>query len=570
MREPNDTTLEALLASTLAERAARVPATVTLERVHARLEERQAARRRSSVRRPLALLGIAAAILLPLAVLIVAQRPSWPDPADAVTYQAIVRRSAGDAWHVVAIRGDGQERLIASVPRPEENGRRRSRMVLSPDGWLAMSGSTGWEFRDVRSPDQVIGPIAPFLPPMETGGIATSEEGRAWIDDSRFAVWNRAGDILRFDPGTGTVESSTLPGPPTEVIAWTADGASMISHGDWGRSILFRDQRYPADWRLHSLDGESVDVTLADLDLGWRSGTWWRADGSRVQLCDGSGGSGCPGLPNGAVIVESQDGILTTWYTDELAPADVVEAALGPAGVWLLLDRKNDGWQTVLAHLEAPGDLREVATWGTDTRGPVGGTITAIAPDGSLIAVSASGELLVDARSGRVTPLEGELLGLLPSSTVDGWPGASFRTPDPVASPPPPLPVPTMLPLDTIVAEQLTPADRELWRGEYLVAEGPGSSPSAMDIGPLEFDEGIGVFLACDGPSDVVVTAETADGPGTVAIGLSPIVSRCLDPRELAGGYMPSAAVSGPVQFRVTTKADTSWRLLIFDPGPGE
>jgi hypothetical protein len=127
-----------------------------------------------------------------------------------------------------------------------------------------------------------------------------------------------------------------------------------------------------------------------------------------------------------------------------------------------------------------------------------------------------------------------------------------------------------MLPLDTIVAEQLTPADRELWRGERPAIDAPGASPTTQEIPPIVFDEGVGVLLACDGPSDVVVTAETADGPGTVAIGLSPIVSRCLDPRELAGGYMPSAAVSGPVQFRVTTKADTSWRLLIFDPAPGE
>lgn len=570
MREPDVMSFEALLASTLAERAAHVPATVTLERVHARLEERRNARRRRSARRPLALLGLAAAVLLPLAALVVAQRPTDPNPADVGAYQAIVRRGEGDDWLVVAVRSDGQERRIASVPRPEENGRRRARMALSPDGWLATTGSTGWEFRDVRSPDRVVGPIAPFLPSTDAGWSSTSEQGHAWIGDSRFAVWNRAGEVLRIDPATGTAESTTVAGPLAEVVAWTADGASLVSHGDWGRSILFRDQRYPADWRLSSLDGQSIQATLGDLDLGWRSGTWWRDDGSRVQLCDGTGGSGCPGLPDGAVVVETPDGILATWYTDELAPADVVEAALGPTGVWLLLHRRTDGWETVLAHVDAPGRVVEVAAWPTDPRQQVGGSITAIAPDGSLVAVSASGELVVDPGSGRVTPLEGELLGLLPSSTVDGWPGAAFRTPDPAASPPPALPVPTMLPFDTIVAEQLTPADRELWRGEHLAADGPGASPTVLDIGPITFDVGVGVFLACDGPSDVLVTAETANGAGTDAIGLGPILSRCLDPRELAGGYMPSAAVSGPVRFRVTTESDTSWRLLIFDPAPGE
>ncbi len=152
MREPNDTSFEALLASTLAERAAQVPATVTFERVHARLEARQGARRRGAVRRPLTLLGVAAAVLLPTAALVVGQRPSEPLPADSAAHQGLVRRRDGDSWLVVAVRGDGRERTLATVPIPDPGDeRRRPQMAVSDDGWLATPGATGWEFRDLRS-----------------------------------------------------------------------------------------------------------------------------------------------------------------------------------------------------------------------------------------------------------------------------------------------------------------------------------------------------------------------------------------------------------------------------------
>jgi hypothetical protein len=255
---------------------------------------------------------------------------------------------------------------------------------------------------------------------------------------------------------------------------------------------------------------------------------------------------------------------VTTRYAGERAPDDVIDAALGASGVWLLLNRRTDSQEAVLARVDAPGHIEPVATWPRGANGS-NGSITAIAPDDSLLAASATGELLVDAASGCVTPLRGDLLGFVPSSSADTWHGEQFRTIDPTASTPPPPPVPTMQPFDAIVAQQLTPADRELWRGEHLAVEGPGSSPSVIEIGPIAFEEGIGIFLACDGPSDVLVTGQSTDGSHPPLV---PLLSRCLAADELAGGHVPAACIRASVRFRVTSTPDTSWRLLIFDPAP--
>jgi hypothetical protein len=282
-------------------------------------------------------------------------------------------------------------------------------------------------------------------------------------------------------------------------------------------------------------------------------------------------GQQCAGLPNGSVVVETPDGTLTTWYTDELAPDDVLDAWMGVTGLWLLLDRQADGGRAVLARLDAPGDVRVVSTWGSIGSSPPleYGNIEGAAPDESLFVVAAAGGALVHPGTGRAMPMDGDLLGFVPASVADGWPGTAFRALDPVASAARSQPAPTLRPFDTIIAEQLTAADRVLWRGEHLATDEPAASPSTFEIGPLELDTGIGVFLACSGPSDVLVTAESVDGSAADVPPL-PVLSRCLAADELAGGYVPAAVIGRPMRFRVTASADTSWRLLIFDPAPGE
>lgn len=559
MPDLNDPTLERLLAEALAERADRVPATVTLERIEARMAQRTRQHRGVAVRRPLALLGLAAAVLLPMAALVAGQRSDEPAPARVDAYQALIQRREGDAWLVAVMRGDGQERVLASVPIPDPGDeRRRPQIAVSPDGWIATPGATGWEFRHLRAPGQVIGPMAPFL---------QSEGGRAWVEERRFAAWNESGDIALLDPETGSVERASVAAPLGEVIAWTRDGTALVAQDGRGpQPVLSWGERRPRGWQVISLEGGSGDVTLADVELGWRSGAWWRPDGSRVQLCDMAVRGECPGLPNGAVVTESPGGTLTTWYTDELAPDDVVDTVFSVSGLWVLLDRRSDGRKVVLARLGMPGDARLVATWGAGSS-PVGqGSIESVAPDESLVVADSR---LVDVRSGAVTPMGGSFLGFVSSASADGWPGDAFQAAQPMASAAPAVTAyPSLRPLELVLAEQLTAGDRLLWRQEHTAVAGAAVSPSTVEIGPIEPGEGLGVFLVCSGPSDVLVTMR---GPGDQDVDpgpLTPLLSRCLNGDEVAGGYVPAAIVDGPVRFSVTTNTDTEWQLVVFDPAP--
>jgi hypothetical protein len=177
--------------------------------------------------------------------------------------------------------------------------------------------------------------------------------------------------------------------------------------------------------------------------------------------------------------------------------------------------------------------------------------------------------LLIDARTGMATHIDGSLLGFVPSTAADTWSGHSFHPADPVASAAPPSAAyPTLRPLELVLADQLAPGDRLLWRGEHAAVDGPTASPSPLEIGPIELEEGLAVFLVCSGPSDVLVTMtgpgdqETDPGP------ITPLLSRCLNGDEVSGGNAPSARVEGPVRFSVTTTPDTAWQLIVFDPAP--
>jgi hypothetical protein len=266
-------------------------------------------------------------------------------------------------------------------------------------------------------------------------------------------------------------------------------------------------------------------------------------------------------------MVETPDGDIATWYTDELAPDDVVDAVFGDTGLWVMLDRRSEGRQDVLARVAAPGDARPVATWvgGTAPGGP--GSIEDVAPDDSFVVV---GSHLIDARTGSVTPFDGQFIGFAPSGTADMWSGDDFHAGQPTASAPPLTPFPTLRPLELVLGEQLVPGDRLLWREEHAALGGPAAAPSTVEIGPIELEQGLGVLLVCSGPSDVLVTmrgpgdTDTDPGPET------PLLSRCLDSEQTAGGYTPSARVAGPVRFLVTAAPDTAWQLVVFDPAPPE
>jgi hypothetical protein len=585
MREIEDRALEALLKRTLAEQAEEVPFSLTSDVVLARLENRPR-RGRSVPGRRILMLGLAAALLLPLALLVGsalrtqegpritppdAAVPTVPPPSAeppapsapvADTYQALLVRYQDKAAVIVAVRADRQERVIASIPPVKT---RIGDLVPSVDGWLARVNGAASEFIDLRDPGR-----APH--PFSTG---EATRGYSWNPDGRFAFWDENGALTLIDPETGAETHLTVRGPLyNEVLGWTADGSALLAYGEARDSIYGGGERVtdPA-WRVIRLDGGPDETAVPDLDLGLLRSAPYGQRGARLQLCERGHGEStngetghydCPDELMGGVVGDIPGGTVTTWYGGELAPDVVDDASFGGDGtaMWLLLDRRVGGRQFVLARVDTPGTAQVVTASGLPAAGYDPFSIVAVAPDDSLVAVEASGLVLVEPGTGRSTATEGRLLGFISSATADSWAGEPFRPVEPIASLEPVVPAyPPLLPIeDNLVGNQLAPGDRELWRQEYVAVEGTVGAPTTTEIGPLKFKTGFGLMLACSGPSDVRVTMD----PGTPFM---PELGRC-DSGETVGGQIPSFAINASATFVVTANTDTSWQLVIFDPAP--
>ena len=334
MREPYDTSLEALLADTLARQADRVDATVTLERVRARLEERRRPHRRASVRRPLMLLGVAAALLLPMAALVVGQRPTEPEPAPASAYQALIRRSDGAAWIVVAMRGDGQERLIASVPIPDPGDeRRRPQMAVSADGWLATPGSDGLGVPGPALPGRSHRPhhAVPRIRDAAMRGSATAASPRG----------TRPARSCSSTRVAGTVERASVHGPLTNVAAWTADGTALVTHGDWGRQIVYFGAAPLAGLARHP---DRVADPPARPSVTWPSAGSREAGGDQTaaacSCATWPSAWSAPGCRTGPSSSNRRTAPSPRGTGTSSPPTTSIDATFGGTGVWLLLDRR--------------------------------------------------------------------------------------------------------------------------------------------------------------------------------------------------------------------------------------
>jgi hypothetical protein len=579
MREIEDRALEALLIRTLAEHADEIPFSLTPDVVRARLEDRERRRRRVTPGRRIVLLGLAAVLLLPIGALVgglvltelgprllepspgiteLPQASQLPTPQVTATpiapvagqYQALMLRYEGDAAVVVAVRGDRQERVVASIPILD---RPLGLLVPSLDGWLAVLYRDGWEFLDLRDPGR-----AP-----RSFTLSETTSGWSWHPDGRFAAWDESGLVTLIDPETGAETQFTVQGPLDQVVGWTADGSALLAIGEGGDSIYQGGERVaePA-WRVIRLDGGPDEGAVPDLDLGLNRSAQFGRGGARLQLCDPPD---CPDVPLGAVVGEAPDGTVTTWYGDELAPDEVDDASFGGNGtaMWLLLDRRVGGRQLALARVDAPGAAQVVAVSGLPAAGYDPFEIVGVAPDDSLIAIDASGLVLVEPITGRSTAIDGQFLAFIPSATADTWAGEPFQPFEPSASLQPVIPAyPPLPPLADLVSNQLIDGDRELWRQEYVAAEGSAGAPSTTEIGPLDLAMGLGVVLACSGPSAVLVTMDPdSNSP------MTPMETRC-DNGETTGGQVPWWSGNVSATFVVTANTDTSWQLVIFDPAP--
>jgi hypothetical protein len=423
--------------------------------------------------------------------------------------------------------------------------------VPSADGWLALVDGDASEFIDLRDPGRASRPFS----------VGEATTGFSWNPDGRFAAWDESGVVTLIDPETGTATELTVRGPLHDVVGWTADGSALLARGEGGESIYQGGERVAdAVWRVIRLDGGPDEDAVPDLDLGLIRSAQFGRGGARLQLCDPPD---CPDVPLGAVVGEALDGSVTTWYRDELAPDAVDDASFGGDGtaVWLLLDRRVGGRQFVLARVDAPGTPRVVAASGLPAPEYDPFSILGVAPDDSLVAVEASGFVLVEPITGRATQIDGRFLAFIPSVTANTLAGEPFRPVEPSASLEPVLPpYPPLPPLADLVANQLISGDRELWRQEYVAVEGPSGTPSTTEIGSLDIARGLGVVLACSGPSDVLVTMDP-DSP------MMPVRARC-DAGETAGGQIPWWPGNVAATFVVTASTDTSWQLVIFDPAP--
>lgn len=544
MREPADPMLERMLAATLAERAERVVPSVTADLVMARLDGRS--RRATTRRRPHLLLGVAALLLVASAALLVAQQRDVTEAA-AFTYHAVVERTLpGGSRAIIAVRPDGMERQLATVPPwRDTESRRHPATIISPEGWLAAATPRDWVFLDLRQPGRSFDP--------ETLAAELGARG-AWLDGRRFVTWG-------FDNGPITVvdlergATSTLPWTkPQDIVAWARDGSA---------AVVSSDRR-----RIRGTTGAGIWVPVAGLDIGWRTGSWWRADGSELWICLDANVA-CPGDGGAEVAVRDPDGTLRAWATDASLPGErLVGAGLGPDAVWLVLMGREGGRHGTLARAVAPERIEPVAMWPLAATDPAG-DITAVAPDGSLIVVAGAPSRLVDARSRGLIELDGTFIDLVPAAIADGWPGTAWAVPDPGARPAPrTLPDAGLPTADALAAEQtVIPGDRTLWRGGEDATSGDGSA-NVVEIGPLDLSDGLGIVVACDGPGDLQLVALEMDGSPAALGDTGEVRSRCLSPGDRGGGSRAVLQIDRPIRFRLTTTGDTAWRAVIYDPAP--
>ena len=313
--------------------------------------------RRMRVALLLALLGALALA----AALLVASRETDDPPPPAAAYQVVVARTVGDRLRIIAVQGDGRERVLtaqALTPTSTGRGDREVDLTLSSTGWLAIRETGDWRLIDLRDPTRVVDPI----PNM------SDARGQSWTPDGRFAQWLESGAMRLTDPESGTTTMLQVSAPTYDIDAWTADGSGFIQGGD---GPIYREGGTdPPDWRVVFLDGRPDERIIPALDPRLSAGKG--AAGMRLQVCDPTLDGACPGLLNGAVVGEAADGTVTGWYRDELAPDRVAEARFTRDGtaMWLLLDRRQGGRQFALARADAGQHPTEVMSAGLPSGDP--------------------------------------------------------------------------------------------------------------------------------------------------------------------------------------------------------
>ncbi len=515
-------------------------------------------RQRRAGRRHLALLGLAAAVVLPASLALAFAMPGGDPPVRGTV--AILMRDvsaqAGDGVALVAVAADGRERLLAMFPTamlPSDSSFMTG--VAAESGRLALGfgrpGEEGFMIADLARPDAE--PVMVRHPMLGIGA-----HSYAWGPDGRFATWVNGGTILIVDPASG---GSLLLRPsadlPTSGLQWTANGSGIA--GESADDVIVQVPT-PAD---PMAAGDSSGAT------GLYQRPWPRDvndAGARLLMCRSWEGVDCGIFPDGSVVVRSVDGGRIPAYQDQLAPDRVVGASFADDGesVWLLTDRRRDGRTIAVAHAGPSGDVRIAAEVNAVAamREP---QLHGIAPDDSLVAVGAPRDdsmltilLTTDGTGG--TYHEGMLVGWAAGDRVSGWPGGPW-TQVPGTEPPPEGALPTLPSVEDMVNPA---ADGEI----ALTLQGQGTpagdGQEVTTSGSAILAEGVGLAAACIGPSTMTIEFDLTSEPGIPT--LDPVVVDCLAGRMHSQGW--GDVVDGPLRVSVRADDQTTWRLVVTDPPP--
>jgi hypothetical protein len=521
----------------------------------------RASSRRSLSRKRLLILGLAAVLAVPVAYagaarlgIVRMDQEALPPPAPipgtspipADGWQALILRrveTAPSGVAIYALRADGAERLVRTLLDQSVGGELSEWGALSPDGWLVLTVQlAGWPavLVDLKEPGSVpwvvpeanLGGIGPAWGP---GGLLAADGGTLVPEDGsptrRVAIIDRVGHAARVVP----VPGGFIGGGPS--IIWSADGGIVVTDGNGG-------------YRTHYLDGRPDAIGIPELfEQRGKIGPGL----AELQPCLLK--TSCPeGTPLGSVVSTTPDGTSTVVYRP--SDADRPESASygTQAGeYWLLLDHIASR-QFRLVHVER-GQATDVAAI---DRAPnwifAGGGATS--PDGSARLVDVTSDpdsrpaaVLVSLADGRTSFHHGFPVGFVRAAVVDAGSGAWQAGADSVPAGGAAYALPSV---DELIAAETalnpgrtvnTKASHEGVAGDHSVGT---TSVTVAKTGTvdIEFD--------CFGSRFATVTVKFSP----------PLESPCIT----AGGYGQGASVTQGETFTVEASADTSWRVVLYDP----
>ncbi len=363
---------------------------------------------------------------------------------DAPAYEAIYLRPVADGIDVVAVRPDGQERLLRRIGTtlPDSKFPLVSDGSVSENGWLAISTSSSGQLPiaayglfDLSNPTR--DPLTVPYPPVIGGrwspnGLFAVSSARTCAADG--TCWMA---INIVDPRTGmTIELGRIGlfgGGPS--IVWARDGSGILDGGQLkpvqggpdvavDPGLLFTDRRVGRGGSLYILLGPGGDCpgvtapTIRERDLA-----------SDFSYCNG-----------------------TDWYVShdkQERPTEVIFANDGRS-LLVMLERVSGQRHTaVVGRIDSPGHFVQLATYDL----PAGGSNPefSVDPDDSAFPIEystgpSSGVTFVQGpilhRDGTMSAVPaGSLAGYVPGPLVESWPGVGSYGPAPVPTPTP-VPVP--------------------------------------------------------------------------------------------------------------------------------